>query len=389
MSIRGAAHIAGVFEHPTREATGKSTAELHGEVIAGALADAGLTKADVDGLCTKWPKMVPPLSLADYLGFDDLSFLESTFIGGSSYMSHVGHAAAAIAMGKADVVVVSLAGRPRTNGDQMGTKTMRWEGPEATFRQVYGYTQAGGYALAARRHMHDYGTTKEQLAEIRVAASIHAQYNPDAMYRDAVSVSDVVNSRPICEPLSLLDCCVISDGGGALVIVSPEAAADLDRDAPVILGHGESASHQNAGRIDLTQTGAAVSGNLAFNEAKVSHSDIDYISIYDSFTITVLMALENLGFCRKGEGGEFVGGGRLEAPDGDLPFNTDGGGLCNNHPANQGGMTKIIEAVRQLRGEANEPVQVPDCRLALAHGTGGPAVLTGSSTVILGEEGYA
>jgi acetyl-CoA C-acetyltransferase len=180
---------------------------------------------------------------------------------------------------------------------------------------------------------------------------------------------------------------VITDGGGALVVVAPEVARQLPRHCVRILGHGEAPKHTNNGRIDLTYTGARWTGPRAFEEAGVGTGDIDYASIYDSFTITVLETLEDLGFCEKGQGGHFVSGGTLQAPDGKLPFNTDGGGLCNNHPANRGGMTKVIEAVRQLRGEAHPEVQVPDCELALAHGTGGSlGTRMGSSTVILGRE---
>ena len=388
--IRGAAHVAGAYEHPTREAPNTSTAELHAEVVAGALEDAGLEKADVDGLFLTWPRGMSTVSAAEYLGLTDLTHVDSTNTGGSSYVVHVGHAAAAIAAGKLDVAVISLAGRPRSAAWGSGTRTdRRGAAPEDDFEAPYGLTTLSAYALAASRHMHEFGTTAEQLAEVRVAASEHAQYNEHAMYPEPVTVEDVVASRTISDPLHLLDCCLISDGGGALVVVSPEVAADLEREAPVVLGHGEAVRHGDAGRIDLTSTAAAESGPRAFAEAGIDHDDVDYASIYDSFTITVLETIEDLGFCAKGEGGEFVEGGTLRAPDGDLPFNTDGGGLCNNHPANQGGMTKVIEAVRQLRGEANPEVQVPDCEVAIAHGTGGRlGTRHGSATLVLGREGY-
>jgi acetyl-CoA C-acetyltransferase len=235
--------------------------------------------------------------------------------------------------------------------------------------------------------MHEFGTTAEQLAEIKVAASIHAQHNPNALLPYAVTIEDVVNSPMVADPLHRLDCCVVTDGGGALVIVSPEVARSLGRTNAKILGHGEAIKHTNNGRIDLTYTGAVWSGPRAFAEAGVSVKDIDYASIYDSFTITVLQTIEDLGFCEKGKGGAFVSDGALVAPHGILPFNTDGGGLCNNHPSNRGGMTKVIEAVRQLRGEAHPAVQVPDCQVALAHGTGGSlGSRHGSVTVILGQE---
>jgi acetyl-CoA C-acetyltransferase len=202
-----------------------------------------------------------------------------------------------------------------------------------------------------------------------------------------VTVDDVVGSPIIADPLHRLDCCVITDGGGALVVVSPDVARTLGRPRVKVIGAGEAPKHQMGGRIDLTYTGARFSGPIAFAEAGVRPSDIKYVSIYDSFTITVLMTLEDLGFCAKGQGGKFVADGNLIAGTGRLPFNTDGGGLCNNHPANRGGMTKVIEAVRQLRGEAHPAVQVKNCDLALAHGTGGSlGTRHASATVILERE---
>ena len=243
------------------------------------------------------------------------------------------------------------------------------------------------YAMAAMRHMHEFGTTSEQLAWIKVAASTHAQYNEHAMLRDVVTVEDVVNSPMISDPLHRLDCCVISDGGGAIVMTTPEIAKSLGKPIVKYLGGGETIKHLDAGNVDLTYTGARHSGAAAFEEAQVKHADIKYASVYDSFTITVLETIEDLGFCEKGQGGKFVSDGNLISGVGNLPFNTDGGGLCNNHPANRGGMTKVLEAVRQVRGEAHPKVQVPNCNIALAHGTGGSiGTRMGSATVILGQE---
>lgn len=304
-------------------------------------------------------------------------------------MVHVGHAAAAIASGKCDVALITLAGKPRTSGMATGTapRTMGSTVPESGFEAPYGPMPANMYGLAAMRHMYEYGTTSEQLAWVKVAASHHAQYNPHAMLRDVVTVEDVLSSPMISDPLHRLDCCVITDGGGALVVVSPEVAKSLPRQCVKVLGHGEAPKHLQGGRVDLTYTGAKWSGPIAFEEAGVTPKDIDYVSIYDSFTITVLETLEDLGFCEKGEGGRFVSDGNLISGSGRLPFNTDGGGLCSNHPANRGGITKVIEAVRQVRGEAHERVQVPDCELALAHGTGGSiGTRMGSSTLILGRD---
>ena len=309
--------------------------------------------------------------------------MDSTETGGSSYLVHVGHAAAAIAAGKCAVALITLAGLPRSQ--RMPRPPASASAPEAAFEQPFGPTTVSLYALAARRHMHEYGTTSAQLAAIKVAASQHAQYNPNAMLPTPVTVEEVLDSPMISDPLHRLDCCVITDGGGALIVTSPEVAASLPRQTVTVLGHGESPKLTANGRVDLTYTGAVWSGPRAFEEAGVRPADIDYASIYDSFTITVLQTIEDLGFCAKGEGGAFVADGSLQSPHGALPFNTDGGGLCNNHPTNRGGMTKVIEAVRQLRGEASAPVQVPDCELALAHGNGGSlGTRSGAATLILG-----
>jgi acetyl-CoA C-acetyltransferase len=222
---------------------------------------------------------------------------------------------------------------------------------------------------------------------VKVAASHHAQHNEHAMLRKVVTVEDVVNSPMVADPLHRLDCCVISDGGGALIIARPEIARTLKRPKVGVKGWGEGYKHQNAGGIDLTYSAAAMSGPMAFNKAGVKPSDIKYASIYDSFTISVVVQIEDLGFCAKGDGGKFVADGNLISGTGKLPFNTDGGGLCNNHPSNRGGMTKVIEAVRQSRGEAHPAVQVPNADLVLANGKGGNlGTRHGCGTVILERE---
>jgi len=389
MSINGKAYIAGVYEHPTRKAVDKSLAQLHAESALGALADAGLTKDDVDGyFCAGDAPGLGPLSLVDYMGLN-LKHMDATETGGSSYVLHVGHAAEAIAMGKCSVALITLAGRPRAEGMATGTAPRNYgsSAPDVAFEFPFGPTVVNMYAMCAQRHMYEYGTTSEQLAWIKVAASHHAQYNEHAMLRNVVTVDEVVNSPMISDPLHRLDCCVISDGGGAIIVTSPEVAKSLKRPLVKVLGAGEAPKHQMGGKIDLTYSGARWSGPLAFEEARVKPGDMKYASIYDSFTITVLMQLEDLGFCEKGEGGKFVSDGNLISGTGKLPFNTDGGGLCNNHPANRGGLTKVIEAVRQLRGEAHPKVQVPNCDLALAHGTGGSlGTRHGSATVIMERE---
>jgi acetyl-CoA C-acetyltransferase len=389
MSINSKAYIVGAFEHPTRLAKDKSVAQLHAEVAQGAILDAGLTRDDIDGyFCAGDAPGMGPTSMVEHLNIK-ARYLDSTDLGGASYLSLVSHAAQAIAMGKCNVALITLAGRPRSEGMATGTtpRVRDPAQPDYAFEYAYGISTANGYALCAKRHMHEYGTTSEQLAWIKVAASHHAQHNPHAMLRQVVTVEDVVNSPMVSDPLHRLDCCVVSDGGGALIVARPEIARQLKRPMVKIKGAGETVKHLGGGYFDLTYSGAREAGAQAFAEAGVTPADIQYASIYDSFTITVLMQLEDLGFCKKGEGGKFVADGNLISGVGKLPFNTDGGGLCNNHPANRGGITKIIEAVRQLRGEAHPAVQVPNCTLALAQGTGGMlATRHGSTTLIMERE---
>ena len=385
MTIRGKACIAGAYEHPTRKAPDKTVAQLHAECAQGALADAGLSLRDVDSyFCAGDAPGLGALSMADYMGLQ-CRHVDSTDTGGSSYLLHVSHAAQAIAAGKCNVALITLAGRPRSESSS-GTQPRNWgqNVPDEPFELPYGVVTVNNYALAAARHMHDWGTTAEQLAWIKVAASHHAQHNPNAMLRDVVTVADVLASPMISDPLHRLDCCVVSDGGGALIMTRPEIAKSLKRPIVSVRGAGEALKGPRGGRVDLSYSAAAWSGKTAFEEAGLKPADIQYASIYDSFTITVLMQLEDLGFCEKGAGGRFVADGNLISGVGKLPFNTDGGGLCNNHPSNRGGMTKVIEAVRQLRGEAHPQVQVKNCGIALAQGMGGQlGSRHGSATLIL------
>ena len=385
MSIQRKACIVGAYEHPTRKAPDKTVAQLHAEVARGALLDAGLTLQDVDGyFCAGDAPGLGALNIADHIGLHP-RHVDSTDMGGSSYLAHVSHAAQAIAAGKCNVALITLAGRPRSEASS-GTQPRNWGPnlPDQPFEVPFGPVTVNMYAMVAMRHMHDWGTTAEQLAWIKVAMSHHAQHNPHAMLRDVVTVEDVVNSPMISDPLHKLDCCVVSDGGGALVVTRPEIARSLKRPIVNVLGAGEALKGQEGGNIDLSYSGAVWSGPRAFEEAGVTPADIQYASIYDSFTITVLMQLEDLGFCKRGQGGRFVADGNLISGTGKLPVNTDGGGLCNNHPANRGGITKVIEAVRQLRGEAHPAVQVKNCGLALAQGTGGLlGSRHGSATLIM------
>lgn len=382
MSIRGKAYIVGAYEHPERVMPDTSVAQIHAEVAVGALADAGLSLSDVDGLFLTGGSGMVGVAMADYLGLNHLSYVDTTMTGGSSPVFQIGHAASAIAMGKCRIALVTLANRPRSEAAPRSIGTS----PEGSFELVFGTSTLGMYALAAQRHMYEFGTTSEQLAWVKVAASQHAQYNPHALLKKPVTVEEVLASPMLSDPLHRLDCCVVTDGGGAVIVASPDVARSLSRPRVKILGHGEAPKHTDNGRIDLTFTGARWSGPRAFEEAGVTPADIDYASIYDSFTITVVETIEDLGFCAKGEGGRFVADGGLLSPGGRLPVNTDGGGLCNNHPG-MGGMMKVLEGVRQVRGEAHPAVQVPDCDLALVHGTGGSlGTRMGSATLILGTE---
>ena len=389
MSLNGKAYIAGIYEHPVRRADGMSTAQLHAEVALGALRDAGLTLDDVDGyFCGADAPGLGGLTMAEYIGLNRLRHVDSTESGGSAYLLHVSHAAQAIAAGHCDVALVTMADRPLAAG--AGTSLAgidRSTMPNLPFQVAVPPMPMYGYAMVARRHMHEFGTTPEHLAWVRVAASHHAQHNPHAVHRQVVTVDEVLSSPVVADPLHRLDCCVMTDGGGAVVLVRPEIAKRLNRPRVKLLGAGEAIKHPDAGRIDLTWSAGVHSGAKAFAEASVKPEDIRYVSLYDSFTITVIVQLEDLGFCKKGDGGRFVADGNLISGIGKLPFNTDGGGLCNNHPGNKGGMTKILEAVRQCRGEAHPMVQVPDHSLVLAHGTGGSlAGAHAAGTIILEAE---
>jgi acetyl-CoA C-acetyltransferase len=389
MTIDGKACIVGAYEHPTRSAPDRSVAQLHADVAKGAILDAGLSWDDIDGyFCSADAPGMGPTSMVEYLNLKP-RHVDSTDIGGASYIALASHAAQAIAAGKCNVALITLAGRPRSEGVSTGTtpRVRNPSQPDYQWEYPSGIANVNGYAMCAKRHMHEFGTTSEQLAWIKVAASHHAQHNPHAVLRELVTTKEVLDSPMVADPLRRLDCCLITDGGGALIVARPEIARSLKRPLVRIKGAGETVKHQAGGRIDLTYSGGRDSGATAFAEARVKPGDIQYASVYDSFTITVLIQLEDLGFCAPGQGGRFVADGNLISGVGKLPVNTDGGGLCNNHPANRGGMTKMIEAVRQLRGEAHPAVQVANCRLALAHGTGGMlATRHGSATMILERE---
>ncbi|MGH7789781.1 MAG: thiolase domain-containing protein [Candidatus Binatia bacterium] len=374
--------IAGVYEHPTRWAPDKTAYQIHAESARGALADAGLSIRDVDGFFTAGVGPIGLMTLAEHLDLKP-RYHDSTNIGGSSFVAHVLHAAAAIAAGLCEVALITYASTASSERFAVGTGGFNAGDPPDQFEAPYGPTVLNSYALCAQRHMHEFGTTSAQLAEIAVTMRRHAGLNPAAKYRDPIAVDDVLASRVVSSPLHLLDCCIIRDGGGALVITAAERAGDLRRGGVRILGGAESLCHTALGRRDLTDMAARESGPRALAMAGVTHDDIDLCMVYDSFTITVLLTLESLGFCAKGEGGAFVQGGRL-AFDGALPTNTDGGGLSSNHPGMRG-IFLVIEAVKQLRGECG-PRQVADCTVALCHGTGGMLGLRHSGvTMVLGK----
>lgn len=373
MSGSDSAYIVGIYEHSTRKAENTTVAQLHADVARGALADAGLSLQDVDGFfCGSDAPGMGAMTMAEYIGLSGLRYIDSTETGGSSYVLHLQHAVQAIAAGKCSVALVTLADMPLAAARGAGLAGVDYSRmPETQFSTAIPRTPVSAYAMVARRHMHEFGTTSEQLAWVKVAASHHAQHNPHAVLRKVVTVDDVVNSPVVADPLHRMDCCVVSDGGGAFIVARADIAKKLSRPLVKVIGTGSSLKHNHGGVIDLSYTAGAQAGLQAFAEAGVRPQDIKYASLYDSFTITVILQLEDLGFCAKGEGGRFVQDGNLISGVGRLPFNTDGGGLCNNHPGNKGGMTKILEAVRQCRGEAHPAVQVKDHSLVIAHATGG------------------
>ena len=381
MSIKGKAAVAGVYEHPLRWAPHKTQYQIMAESARGALDDAGLSIKDVDGLFTSGVSGMGIVSLAEHLNLNP-DFLDSNSIGGSSFVSHTAHAAAAIAAGYCNVALILYGSKWSSDRFAIGTGGAGGGDPSEQFENCYGPTTVGDYALTAQRHMHEFGTTSEQLAEIAVTMRRHASMNPLAKFRDPITVEDVLTSRIVSSPLHLLDCCMISDGGGAVVVTSAERARDLKKKPVHLLGAAEACYHTSAGVRDLTNAAAKQSGPKALERAGVAHKDINMAMIYDSFTITVLVTLESLGFCKKGEGGAFVQNGRIGL-GGALPINTDGGGLSSNHPGMRG-IFLVIEATKQLRGECGDR-QVKDCKIAMVHGTGGTLGLRHSGvSLVLG-----
>ncbi len=376
-TLRGAAAIVGVATAGTGEAPGRTSIELLAEAALGALSDAGLALSQVDGVfAATGVHGVPALSVAEYLGLRP-RYLEGTNVGGSSFEVHLLQAAAALQAGLCDVALIAYGSNQRTAGGRLVSMSEpQWH--ETPYRPRHPIT---GYAMAAARHMHQYGTTREDLAAVAVAARKWANRNPDAFARGPLGIEDVLKSRMISDPLTVADCCLVTDGGAACVMVRAERARDL-RKAPVyLLGAGAVGSHRSIAQMpDLTVTGAAESGPRAFAMAGLGKDDVDLWMLYDAFTINTILFLEDLGLCPKGEGGRFVSSGAID-PGGALNVNTNGGGLSCVHPGMYG-LFLIVEAVTQLRGEAGERQVAAE--VALCHGNGG--TLASQATAILGTQ---
>jgi acetyl-CoA C-acetyltransferase len=391
-----AAAVAGIYEFPKRVAGGLSALQIKAECAARALEDAGLNWSDVDAVYdASEAGRMQGLTIAEYFGITP-RVVDTTAVGGSSYEYHAAHAARDIASGQANVALLTYGSTARSDSRAIGTGARAAEPqpqPSANMERPYGLTLIGNYAMVARRHMAQYGTTPEQLAQIAVTTRRHATRNPQAVAGLAdigirntgeITVDDVLGSRLIADPLHLLECCIVSDGGGAVVIVSRDVASGIRSRPAWILGTGEAVGYPAFG-ADLTTTAAARSGPEAFGRAGVRPDEVDIAMIYDSFTITVLAILEDLGFAKKGEGGPLAAGGHLafDQPGGPA-LNTDGGGLSSNHPGMRG-IFLLIEAARQLRGESTS--QVPGARLAVAHGNGGQlGTRHAAATIVLGTE---
>ena len=371
--------IAGAAESDLGEVgPGFTPTDLMVQASLRALEDCGLQAADVDGLFAATTQLpMPVLNLGAALGIEP-RYSDCTQIGGSSPIAHLDHARAAIGAGLCEVALIAYGSTQRSVG-RAAASVQEISAYEAPYRPAL---PIAAYALSAARHMYEFGTTPEQLAEVAVSARGWAQLNQRAWSRDPLTVSDVLAAPRVCDPLGVRDCCLVTDGGGAIVVVGSERARTLRR-APVhLLGAGQAHWHRHISEMgDLVRTAASQSGARAFGEAGLGPADVDVLGLYDAFTITPILFLEDLGFCPKGDGGPFVGGGRT-GPGGPLPVNTNGGGLSYQHPGMYG-MLLLVEVVRQLRGECGER-QVDDCHVALAHGNGG--VLSSQCTALLGDD---
>lgn len=380
--LRGSAAIAGVATYGCGEAPGHTDMELLAEAARRAVADAGLAMKDIDGLCTASASATMwAMPVIEYLGLRP-SYIDSTMLGGSSFIAHLLPAMHALAGGQCNAVLVCYgsAQRTATFGRREVVASRRYLDPQPYETPYEPMQPLSAYALAASRHMHEFGTTRRDLAEVAVAARAWARLNPEAFMRDPLSIDDVLGARMVSDPLTVRDSCLVTDGAGAFVLVRADRARDLPRVPVHVLGTGTAVwNRQISSMHDLTTTAARDSGRAAFAMARLAPRDIDVVQLYDAFTINVLLFLEDLGFCAKGEGGAFVRGGAI-APGGRLPVNTNGGGLSCVHPGMYG-IFALIEAVRQLRGEGGAR-QVAGACTALAHGNGG--TLSSQSTAVLG-----
>ncbi|MGA7866126.1 MAG: thiolase [Stellaceae bacterium] len=376
---RGSAAIVGVAESDLGAvAKEMSPIDLMAQGIQRALADCGLNLRDVDGLlCATAQSRTSGLALSEYLGISP-AFIDTTILGGSSFMFHVAHAQAALQLGLCKIAVIAYGSTQRTVGRRQAS-VREYNPYETPFRP---FLPATAYALAASRHMHQYGTTREQLAAVAVAAREWALLNPAAWEKKPLTIDEVLSARMVSYPFTVRDCCLITDGGGAAVMTTAERARSLKKPPVYVLGCGQAITHANISSMpDLTVTGAVTSGRAAYQTARLGPGDIDVVELYDAFTINTILFLEDLGFCPKGEGGRFVSNGHI-APGGGQPINTNGGGLSYCHPGMYG-LFLLIEAARQLRRECGAR-QIADCETAIAHGNGG--VLSSQSTVILGTQ---
>jgi acetyl-CoA acetyltransferase len=379
--MRGSVAIAGVGLAGCGEAPGWSETEIAAAAAKNALDDAGLNARDVDGVVVASTNIfMSGLAFAEHLGLRP-KFTESTMVGGSSFVGHLIPAALALNAGLCDTILVAYGSNQRTGVGRAEAGRYKMALDPQPFEHPYKpFNPPSSYALAAARHMHQYGTTRAQLAQIAVAARQWARLNPEAFAREPLTVDEVLSSRMVSDPLTVRDCCLVTDGGGAYVLQRAERAKDFRKAPAYLLGVGAAHWHRQISSMpDLTVTAATESGKRAFDMAGLGPQDVDVVELYDAFTINTLLFLEDLGFCAKGEGGAFVSGGRI-APGGSLPVNTNGGGLSCVHPGMYG-IFLIVEAVRQLRGEGGDR-QVKDARVALAHGNGG--VLSSQITAILG-----
>ncbi|SDM08728.1 Acetyl-CoA acetyltransferase [Oryzisolibacter propanilivorax] len=380
--LRGQVAIAGAATYGCGEAPGMDDMALLARAAQAAVHDAGLTMQDIDGIATcSVNASMWALPVIEHLGLNP-TYVDSTMLGGSSFIAHLLPAVRALQAGQCNAVLVCYgsAQRTATFGRKESVAARRFLDPQPYEHPYEPVLPVTAYALAAARHMHEFGTTRAQLAEVAVAARAWAQLNPEAFMRDPLSVDEVLAARPIASPLTVRDCCLVTDGGGAIVLVRGERARDLPRPPVYVLGSATAVWHRQISCMpDLTVTAAAQSGAQAFAMAGLRPADMDMAQLYDAFTINTLLFLEDLGFCAKGEGGPFVQGGAI-APGGRLAVNTNGGGLSCVHPGMYG-IFALIEAVRQLRGEAGRR-QLERARTAVVHGNGG--TLSSQATAVLG-----